>query len=317
MKIRNNLRQLQIFQEVVRTGSLSKAARRLELSQPAVSTAIANLEQEVGFLLFRRNHFGTELTPEAQYLAEGVEKVLASVKHLGELSEGLRQGHAGKLTIGCMPGLSPSAMPRIMADYLYDHPDSHLSLQTFSSTKIRDWVAEGQFDLGVIEIQDDLQELNVFTYRLRMHLAVPPDSPLAKHRLVTPKDLDGEPLITLDEHHQSTLKLKNAFRTSGIRFKSSIETHLFPSAISLVNAGLGHALVDPVSAASFLERRDSRLVVLPFEPAIDLEIALITSRFHPPSRHCQRFLPYLKQGLEVWQQRARHPLGEAPKALPD
>lgn len=74
--------------------------------------------------------------------------MLASVKHLGELSEGLRQGQAGKLTLGCMPGLSPTAMPQIMADYLRDHPDSQLSLQTFSSTKIHDWVAEGQFDLG-------------------------------------------------------------------------------------------------------------------------------------------------------------------------
>lgn len=65
MKLRHNLRQLQIFQEVVRTGSLSQAARRLAITQPAVSTAITNLESEVGFLLFRRNHYGTQLTPEA------------------------------------------------------------------------------------------------------------------------------------------------------------------------------------------------------------------------------------------------------------
>ncbi|MFG6160693.1 LysR family transcriptional regulator [Halomonas sp. 1390] len=308
MKIRHNLRQLQIFQEVVRTGSLSKAARRLELSQPAVSTAIANLEEEVGFLLFRRNHYGTELTAEAQHLAEGVDKVLASVKHLGELSEGLRQGQAGKLTLGCMPGLSPSAMPQIMADYLHDHPSSQLSLQTFSSTKIRDWVAEGQFDLGVIETQDDLHELEVTLYRLRMHIALPPESPLAQRSAVTANDLDDQPMITLDEHHQSTLKLRQAFRASGARFRGVIETHLFPSAISLVNAGLGHALVDPVSADSFLQRRDCRVTVVPFEPAIDLEIALITSRFHPPSRHCQRFLPYLEAGLAAWQQRSRQHL---------
>jgi DNA-binding transcriptional LysR family regulator len=308
MKIRHNLRQLQIFQEVVRTGSLSKAARRLELSQPAVSTAIANLEEEVGFLLFRRNHYGTELTAEAQHLAEGVDKVLASVKHLGELSAGLRQGQAGKLTLGSMPGLSPSAMPQIMADYLNDHPSSQLSLQTFSSTKIRDWVAEGQFDLGVIEIQDDLHELEVTLYGLRMHIALPPGSPLVKHSAVTANDLDNQPMITLDEHHQSTLKLRQAFRASGARFRGVIETHLFPSAISLVNAGLGHALIDPVSADSFLKRRDCRVTVVPFEPDIDLEIALITSRFHPPSRHCQRFLPYLKAELERWQQRSRQDL---------
>ncbi|GAB2728119.1 LysR family transcriptional regulator [Halomonas garicola] len=308
MEIRHNLRQLQIFQAVARTGSLSKAARRLDLSQPAVSIAIANLEQEVGFLLFRRNHYGTELTPEARHLAEGADKVLASVKHLGELSEGLRQGQAGKLMLGCMPGLSPSAMPQIMANYLHDHPTSQLSLQTFSSTKVRDWVAEGQFDLGVVEFQDDLHALDVTPYQLRMHMALPPTSPLAEHGVVTAADLNNLPLITLDEHHQSTLKLRQIFHAAGARFQVMIETHLFPSAISLVNAGLGHALVDPVSADSFLQRRDCHVTIVPFEPAIDLEIALITSRFHPPSRHCQRFIPYLDAGLKAWQQRSRQRL---------
>lgn len=304
MKIRHNLRQLQIFQEVVRTGSLSKAARRLDLSQPAVSNAISNLEQEVGFLLFRRNHFGTELTPEAKHLAEGVDKVLGSVKHLSELADGLRQGQAGKLILGCMPGLSLSAMPEIMASYLHDHPDSQLSLQTFSSSKIRDWVAEGQFDVGVIESQDDLQELNTKIYALRMHIAIPPGSPLANKSVITPIDLDDLPLITLDEYHQTNIKLKEAFRTCSARFRVVIETHLIPPALSLVNEGLGYALVDPVSARNFLLRRDCRLTILPFEPAIDIEMALITSRFYPPSRHCQRLLPYLEAKLESWQQDA-------------
>lgn len=141
-----------------------------------------------------------------------------------------------------------------------------------------------------------------------MHVALPPESPLARRRVITPKDLHDRPMITLNEHHQSTLKLRDAFRAEGARCRAVIETHLFPSAISLVNAGLGHALVDPVSADSFLKRRDCRVTVVPFEPAIDLEIALITSRFHPPSRHCQRFLPYLEAGLEAWQQHSRQPL---------
>ncbi|WP_413616179.1 LysR family transcriptional regulator [Halomonas cupida] len=308
MKIRHQLRQLQIFQEVVRTGSLSKAARRLELSQPAVSTAIANLEQEVGFLLFRRNRLGTELTPEAHYLVEGVEKVMASVKHLDELSDGLRQGRAGKLILGCMPGLSPTTMPEIMANYLHDFPDSNLSLQTFSSTRIRDWVAEGQFDIGVIEVQDDLHELEISSFAMRMHLAVPANSPLNGKPVITASDLDRIPLITLDEHHQSTLKLKNALRAVQAKCHVVIETHLFPSAITLVNAGVGHALVDPVSAYNFLMRRDCGLSIVPFEPGINLDIALITSRFHPLSRQCKHFLPYLVDGLEKWQTRALQPL---------
>nr|WP_300312009.1 LysR family transcriptional regulator [Halomonas sp.] len=305
MKIRHHLRQLQIFQEVVRAGSLTKAARRLELSQPAVSAAIANLEQEVGFLLFRRNHYGTELTLEAEYLAEGVERVLTSLKHLGELSDGLRQGRAGKLLVGCKPGMSLSVMPRIMADYLSDYPDSQLSLQTFSSLHIRDAVSEGQFDVGVIEIQDDMHALDVTRYGIRLYLVLPENSPLIGHETVTAEDLNGLPFICLDEHHQSTIKLRNVMRAAGVNVHVVVSTHLFPSAIGLSNQGIGHTLVDALTAEQFMTRRDSRITVVPFEPSIDLDIAVVTSRYHSPSRQCQGFLPYLHASIEACQRHSQ------------
>ncbi|NVN56230.1 LysR family transcriptional regulator [bacterium Scap17] len=305
MKLRHNLRQLQIFQEVVRTGSLSQAARRLAITQPAVSTAITNLESEVGFLLFRRNHYGTQLTPEAVHLAEGVDKVLASVGHLDELTDGLRDGHAGKLTVASMPGLSPTVMPRVMARYLVDFPDSRLSLQTFSSRKIAEWVAEGQFDLGVIESDAAIDELILEEYRLCMALAVPEDNPLAEKTSLGPADLAGETIITLDQHHQSTLKLARAFQQVGMTLQASIETHLFPSVAMLVNEGLGIALIDPVTAEAMLARHDCHIRIVPFTPSITLDIALVTSRFHPVSRQGQRFMPYLAAELASWQQRSQ------------
>ncbi|MDI6004240.1 LysR family transcriptional regulator [Cobetia marina] len=305
MKLRHNLRQLQIFQEVVRTGSLSQAARRLGLTQPAVSTAIANLESDVGFLLFRRNHYGTQLTPEAVHLAEGVDKVLASVGHLDELTDGLRDGHAGKLTVASMPGLSPTVMPRVMSRYLADFPRSRLSLQTFSSRKIAEWVAEGQFDLGVIEADAAVEELVLEEYQLCMALAVPVMHPLAQREVLFPQDLAGETIITLDQHHQSTLKLARAFQQAGMTLQASIETHLFPSVAMLVNEGIGIALIDPVTAEAMLARRDCQLRVVPFAPTINLDVALVTSRFHPVSRQGQRFMPYLTAELAAWQQRSK------------
>lgn len=305
MKLRHNLRQLQIFQEVVRTGSLSQAARRLGLTQPAVSTAIANLESDVGFLLFRRNHYGTQLTPEAVHLAEGVDKVLASVGHLDELTDGLRDGHAGKLTVASMPGLSPTVMPRVMSRYLADFPRSRLSLQTFSSRKIAEWVAEGQFDLGVIEADAAVEELVLEEYQLCMALAVPVMHPLAQREVLFPQDLAGETIITLDQHHQSTLKLARAFQQADMTLQASIETHLFPSVAMLVNEGIGIALIDPVTAEAMLARRDCQLRVVPFAPTINLDVALVTSRFHPVSRQGQRFMPYLTAELAAWQQRSK------------
>ena len=95
-----NLRKLEIFFEVVRSGSISRAAKRLSLTQPAVSTAISNLEEEVGFLLFKRTKYAAELTPEARHMAESVDQILASCRNLGRLTDSLRHGRVGKLQIG-------------------------------------------------------------------------------------------------------------------------------------------------------------------------------------------------------------------------
>lgn len=298
MKTKSNFRQLQIFQEVVRTGSLTKAARRLNLTQPAVSSAIANLEQEVGFILFKRNHYGTELTVEAQYLAEGVEKVLSSVKSLDELASDLKHGRAGKLYVGCMPGFSSTALPKVIATFMRENPGAKVSLQTFSSTKVEEWVAAGHFDIGIVEMPNSPAELEVRPYSFELLCVVPRDSALAEKSAIGVADLDGQPLITLDENHQTTRQITSLFRKHGCELNVVVETHLFPSAIFLVNEGLGCALIDPVTTMSFVCRSDANLVVRPFTPSVTMDVAIILPKYQRPSRQCGHFSAALEAAMD-------------------
>ena len=92
-----NLRQLEIFEAVMRTGSLSAAARSLGVSQPAISKALRLAEQEAGFVLFRRIRGRLFPSPEAETLLPQVERVRSEIGAVSLLLKQLRDGHAGSV----------------------------------------------------------------------------------------------------------------------------------------------------------------------------------------------------------------------------
>lgn len=145
MKYVNNLKRLEIFKEVVSSGSISRAANLLGLTQPAVSSTITNLEAELGFSLFKRTNTGTLLTPEAIYLMTAVEKLLSSANDFDELVHEVRYGRAGKLHVGCMPGFPSTLVPKILSRLIQQHPRLNVSLKICESTKVQDGVRSGAF----------------------------------------------------------------------------------------------------------------------------------------------------------------------------
>lgn len=303
MKSRSNFRQLQIFQEVVHTGSITKAARRLELTQPAVSSAIANLEHDLGFVLFRRNHYGTELTPEARHLSEGVEKVLSAVRSLDELASDLKQGRAGKLQIGCLPGFSTTIMPSIIARYMKASPGVKSQLQSQESHRIEEWVAAGHYDIGLVELPTTPSALQVESFRFEMLAAVHRDSPLAKQESLSVPDLDGEPLIALNEHHQSTRQLQQLFGKARCHLNIIAEAQIFPAAASMVEQGMGAALIDPVTAMDLQRHADSTIVLKRFTPSVWFEVAVILPKNLRGSKQCDQFHKLLLAELGQLEER--------------
>ncbi|WP_116473970.1 LysR family transcriptional regulator [Zobellella maritima] len=292
-----NAKQLYIFQEVINSGSISKAARRLGLTQPAVSSAIANLESDMGFMLFKRNHYGTEMTIEAKSFSEGVERVLNALNNLEELAEDLKHGRVGKLQIGCMPGLAVVA-PRIAAGFMRSNPGVKLSLQTFPSRKVEEWVAAGHFDLGIVEKPQAINELQIFPYTFRVLCALPPGSELADRQEITIEDLVGRPVITLGDAHQTTMQLRSLSLKHNCPLNTVAETQLFPSAIALVNEGVGYALIDPVTAMEYSKRSDNAVVFRPFSPQVEFEVAIVLPKFHLVSRLCRHFQVALKEEFD-------------------
>ena len=145
-----NLRHLEAFRAVMLSGSVTQAAQSLNLSQPAVSKMLAELEHQLGFQLFLRSR-GSALTvtPEADAFFYEVERSFSGIAALKRVAEDIRNMATGTLRIAALPALAVSFLPRVIAAFRETHPGVTVQLQTRSSSTVRQWMANQQFDIGL------------------------------------------------------------------------------------------------------------------------------------------------------------------------
>ena len=143
------IRQLRYFLEVGDAGNFSRAAKRLGVSQPAVSQQMRDLEAGLGTVLFQRKGKRVSLTPAGLRFQEHARAILRQIeKSLQELS--CAPGELeGTLRVGVIPYLNVALMPTLLARFNQEHPGVDLSILEISSTDIETGLEEGQMDVGL------------------------------------------------------------------------------------------------------------------------------------------------------------------------
>src|SRR4051812_37324557 len=118
-----NLRQLQALRAVLDSGTATRAAETMRISQPAVSKLLSHLARDCGVELFRRH--GNRLIPTAEALTlyREVERMFVSVEHIPRLAGGIRELRSGQLAIAAFPALATRPLPRIITRFLRQHAD--------------------------------------------------------------------------------------------------------------------------------------------------------------------------------------------------
>jgi DNA-binding transcriptional LysR family regulator len=280
------IRQLETFRAVMRAGSISEAARRLGRTQPAVSAALAGLEDELGFKLFERSKKRLVARPEAHYFLEEAAHVLDRLAQSARTMREIGNLERGRLRIACHPASSNFIVPRIVADFLETRPDVKVSLMMRSSAIIEEWIASQQYDIGIAEASgNERSAIDQQVFNLRCLCAVRADDPLAKLRKLSPGHLDGKPMAALFEEHPVTIETSNAFAQAGARFNARFELRTFQAAMELVERGLCYMICDPITSESYASYAPERPRVkfLKFEPAIPYPLALMTPAHRPLS----------------------------------
>jgi DNA-binding transcriptional LysR family regulator len=267
-----DMRQIEIFVAAMEHASLTEAARTLGVTQPAVSAALAKLEREVNFPLFRRDGRRLTPTPEARQLRDQAVQVMAGFSQLTEAACGISAARRGALTVASSPSPGIAWLPSIVAGFRRDRPDVTVRLLTRSSREVRDLVSTYVFDLGVAEPPFDRTDVILRRYRFAVVAVLPAGHPLCAHEVITPRLLDGQDLVTSSPGGGTHASMSRAFEAAGAQRRVVAECEFFASAINLAAAGGGVCLVDPISAAA---SASPHIALRRFEPAVLYEVALL------------------------------------------
>jgi DNA-binding transcriptional LysR family regulator len=285
---------LRTFAAVARSGSMTRAAIELGVSQPAVSVQILKLEEQVGFELFIRADGRLRPTPAGTVFYSEVNKALGGIERLSQSALEIRTGHFGTVTVAAHPSASISLLPEVLARFGRDRPGVFVRMLTRHSHAISQMVPAQSFDVGVAECPLDEKDVVVRRFRLKCVAIVPSGHPLANHAELTPSLMAGQPFIGASSSHLVDMRVRSAFEEAGADLNVVASTEMYASTCALVAGGLGCSIIDSLSARTFAS---SGLETRPFSPDVHYDIGVFHAQSREPSMLASAFLETLYEAL--------------------
>ena len=269
-----SLRLLEIFGTLMLRQTTVAAAEELGISQPSVSTAIKQLEEQLGFELFEREKKRMIPTNEARSLFQEVEPLFEQLRSVESCVRDLRGGTVGKLRIMATPPLGHSVVPGALSAFLADRPGVTVQYDVRRMDAVIDAVAIGAADIGLCLGLDSHPGVDVTTIQWeRMVALMRDDHPLAALSIVSPQDIAGHNLIGLDRASSLGLMVQNAFDLARVPYTPQIEVRYCHTAAVLAHSSNGIAVVD-YHTSTF--RPNMALTSRPFDPAISVPACVIS-----------------------------------------
>lgn len=182
-----NYRQLQYAVLLSETGNFSQVAQRLNITQPALSKQILNLEKELGIQLFDRNNMPVALTPAGEHFIKEAKELLFKEDRLLRSMEQFKSGEKGSLVIGATPFRSSYLLPDVVMKLRVKYPGVQVKICEVGSEILRHKAAEGEFDFSIINLPVDEEIFDIIPIETDSLVLVVPNALAEKYEL---KDIE-------------------------------------------------------------------------------------------------------------------------------
>lgn len=280
------------------SGSMTVAAERLKISQPAVSALIRDLEKRLEIRLFRRE--GNRLIPgaEAQRLFREVDRFYQGMEQIERVALDLKSARIGTLRVASVHTLGLSLLSECVRQFSLSRPELAISLDVRNSLGVMELAAAHQIDIGFVQMSgDEYPGVDVLPLPSVAAVCVlPRGHALARKRSLKITDLQDEALISLNRNSPVRMRLEMELDAAGVTCKRSVVTSLGHVACSLVAGGLGLTVVDPFTARRV---RDPGVVWRPLSPAVQFQFSMVLPSHQPRSKVVEDFIKLVKEQFKA------------------
>jgi LysR family transcriptional regulator, cyn operon transcriptional activator len=238
LDLRMDLHQLRTFVAIADAGGVTRAAARLNLSQPAATRQIQVLEATLGVTLFVRIGRRIRLTSDGEDLLRRSRRVLAEADALRDRASALKAGDTGIVTIGATPPMIEAVLAGFLVGHRKRHPGVEVRIVEDGGTSLVSRLERGDVHLAYIPVGDD-RFVGGLLYPVHVIAVVPEGSEFSKHRVLDIGNLAGQQLLALRRGFGSRDWFDAACEVANIRPSVLLESNSHNSILGLAGAGYG------------------------------------------------------------------------------
>ena len=291
-----NLRQMEVFNAIMRAGSVTAAARLLNVTQPAVSTVLRHCESQLRVKLFDRIGGRLHPTQEAHAIYPDIANIFQRVETVTRITQDLVGGRLGQVTIAATFTAANGPLAAAIAAFVQKRPAVRVALHALPSAQVIERVARREADFGLCyaPARDPAIEAELLR-TTEIACILPRSHPLARLDAVPIEALSGKDIITYAPHTAIGKPVEEAFHKAGVELNRRIQVNYSMSAFILASKGAGIAMVEPMLFDSAVM---PSLVARPIHPTIEVRTMLIHPIGRPPTKTSQKLVELIRLEIE-------------------
>jgi DNA-binding transcriptional LysR family regulator len=259
-----SFRHIETIHAIVLTGSVTGAATRLHVTQPAISNVLRDAEERLGYRLFDRRGGRLLPTAVADLLFEEIERSFTGLDAINVFCEQIGQGQSTRVVVACTPAFGATVFPTVATAHRQQHSRVFFSVHSRDAHHVAAMVSARKADIGFgLDVPAIPGVESEVIAELPLHCYLPASHPLASESTLSAAQLQNEPMISLSRMEGIEAIVTRAFRNASQMPMAVAECPAAISACGMVAAGMGFMLFDLLPRRLFSA---ADIVVRPFEP---------------------------------------------------
>ena len=293
-----SLKQIAYALAVERSLHFKKAAEDCAVSQSALSSALSEMEKQLGFQIFERDNRKVLVTPLGQQVLDKARSIKVQVDDIHKLAESLKAPLSTPLSIGVIPTIGPYLLPRVLPLLEAQYPGLKLDVVEDQSAELLELVRRGELDAAILALPYDCEGLLAFKFwEEDFYWITAADDELSNYEVIGIDELEQTRLMLLKQGHCLTDHALAACKLAGAGAHSLSATSL-ATLIQLVAGKMGTTLVPEMALEQLVDANPALARVPLQEPGPHREIAFVVRPNYPALANLELLMQLFRGELE-------------------